>query len=132
MASGPDLSTDPATFCGEESPLLERTTALPVSKSSWRRLLKQHVITLCLILIVLVEIGVYLQTAPLNKLIEQIICNEHLTKTTGESLADPEDPRCKSAEVQGRLAMLRGWQATFECIPSTLVILSLFTFDVRY
>jgi hypothetical protein len=127
MTAEPEFNTDPATIQDEETPLLERTGAIPIKISPWQRLLNQHVITLCLILIVLVEIGAYLQTAPLNELIEQIICNEHIAKLEGGSLIDPQDPRCKSARVQGKLAMLRGWQSTFDCIPGKLASLFMYS-----
>ena len=125
MTSGPELNANTETFYDEESPLLERASALPPSKSSWRRRLDQHVVILCFILIILLEIGVYLQLAPLNELVEQIICRDYLAEHKERGMLGLQDPRCKNAEVQGKLAMLRGWQSTFDCIPGKPVILSL-------
>ncbi len=39
----------------------------------------------------------------------------------GGGLVLTDDPRCKGPDVQGYLAMLRGWQATFDCVPGIVM-----------
>jgi len=92
----------------ETLPLLE--TTITSAKLSWDALLQQHVVTLSLILILLLGIGLPLQTTPLNKVVEEIICLNHFP-----DISTPDDPHCKSNSVQSYLAMLRGWSATLDC-----------------
>lgn len=109
----------------ESSSLLE-TTVTP-AKLSWEALLQQHVVTLCLIFLVLMGIGIPLQTTPLNKVAEEIICLNHFP-----DILTGEDPRCKSTVVQSYLAMLRGWGATFDCIPAILLAIPYGVLADRY
>ncbi|KAK3311005.1 major facilitator superfamily domain-containing protein [Chaetomium strumarium] len=42
---------------------------------------------------------------------------EHIIRHYAGGIVLSDDPICKSPDVQGYLAMLRGWSNTFECIP---------------
>jgi hypothetical protein len=42
---------------------------------------------------------------------------EHIIRRYAGGIVLSDDPICKSPDVQGYLAMLRGWSNTFECIP---------------
>jgi MFS family permease len=82
-----------------------------------RALLKQlGQLSVCIVLIILIEFGVYLATIPLNQVLEQNIC-QHLHP--GKTVA-PNDPICKDKAVQTELSMIRGWQSTFDIIPGLL------------
>jgi len=83
-----------------------------------------HIITLVTISVFLLEIGDYMIRAPTIRLMEDIICRQYY-KSQGDASIDltlpiPEE-RCKVAAIQGELAMLRGWDTTFSCIPGILL-----------
>lgn len=74
------------------------------------------IVSACIFLIILTELGAYLATIPLNQVLEEIICrNFH-----PDLLLDPNDPRCKDRAVQTELSLLRGWQMTFDFVPGLL------------
>ncbi|RFU33894.1 hypothetical protein B7463_g2408, partial [Scytalidium lignicola] len=114
----------------ETSPLLgrgatqrSRSSASTVASTlwTWKTFLQRHVVSLCFIMIICLEIGTILQLAPLNRVLEGIICRDFYPEMAGASpLSLSDDPRCKSTEVQSNLAMLRGWQATLECLPGII------------
>ncbi|KAH8821770.1 major facilitator superfamily domain-containing protein [Xylogone sp. PMI_703] len=110
----------------ETSPLLGQSTSQPSapvtsSPATWRSFLQHHTVTLCVIMILCLETGGYVQLAPVNKILEGIICRDFYPEMAGANpLAVSEDPRCKDTAVESKLAMLRGWQATLECIPGII------------
>lgn len=74
------------------------------------------IVTTCILLIILLELGAYLATIPLNQVLEEIICRNlepHLPP-------DTDDPRCKDKAVQAELSIVRGWQSTLDFIPGLL------------
>ncbi len=75
-------------------------------------LYRQSVTILCAICMFLVEVGVTVMLPAVNNKIEDIICRDVFP-----DLAVVGDAGCASEVVQGRLAMIRGWQTTFDCIP---------------
>ncbi|RDW94397.1 hypothetical protein BP5796_00160 [Coleophoma crateriformis] len=106
----------------EEAPLLddeaESVEAGPSSAYSSEVIL---CIFICVVLIVCFEIGFTLQIAPLNKVLESIICKNYFPELTSLDLnAMADDQRCKNNDVQGTLAMLRGWQLVTEILPGLL------------
>jgi len=72
----------------------------------------------------LVEIGDFILRAPTIRLMEDTICRKYYDSQGNTSvnlnLPIPEE-RCKIAPVQTELAMLRGWDTTFSCIPGILL-----------
>lgn len=100
----------------EESPLLP--TDLPPdiipSKSIRRRVLLMSVLFL-----VIVEVGQFIMEAPLQKIMEDVICRNYYAD---HALRTPriQDNRCKSNHVQEKLAMVRGW--TFALQMSTPLV----------
>lgn len=58
----------------------------------------------------------------LNAVMENAICQE-LHPELNWTTAIGHGEICKGSDVQGELAVLRGWQTTFDCIPGRLVIL---------
>lgn len=113
----------------EARPLLNRDASSPsrpssaspsrLTDSNPRHLDRQNVVVLVITTIFLAELGVAILIPALNSMLEDMVCQGYVPRlSTGASLAD--DPRCKVPQVQTRLAMLRGWQATLECIPAVL------------
>ncbi|KAK3396002.1 major facilitator superfamily domain-containing protein [Sordaria brevicollis] len=93
-----------------------------------RKRLKPKIIPLCLGAMFLLELSVALSMPPNNAVEESIICrNLHPdvvsgpTNSTIKTLRLSENPICKDEDVQSYLAMLQGWQATSDCIPSILM-----------
>jgi hypothetical protein len=75
---------------------------------------------LCVALVMVMEAGLFMQSIPINQVLEDIICRQKLGMTPGKSglPGNDNDPRCGSdPDVQGELALLRGWQYTFDIIP---------------
>lgn len=95
-----------------------------------RKRLKPKIIPLCLGAMFLLELSVALSVPPTNAVEESIICrnlhpdvvsSKFANNTTTSSIMLSENPVCKEEDVQSYLAMLQGWQATFDCIPSILM-----------
>jgi MFS family permease len=114
----------------ESSPLLAGTSSPPRRPASPTPSLtpKSHpklfmVATICIALAFFVEVGDYMLRAPLMRILEEIICRSYYESTTPVridlSIPIPEG-ECKIPFVQSKLAMLRGWDTTFSCIPSIL------------
>ncbi|KAK4199848.1 major facilitator superfamily domain-containing protein [Triangularia verruculosa] len=102
-------------------------TATISKNDELRNLIRPRVIILTFITLFLIELGIGITVAPINAIMESIICRQHYPKLPlspikqfagGVALID--DPICKSPDVQSELAMLRGWAQTFECIPGIL------------
>lgn len=93
-----------------------------------RKRLKPIIIPLCLGAMFLLELSVALSVPPTNAVEESIICrNLHpdvVLEPANNNTAKinlSENPICKEEDVQSYLAMLQGWQATSDCIPSILM-----------
>ena len=104
----------------EESPLLGHDVEIGSSGTaqipSRLSLLRRNVYVLAFLLLILIEIGDYLLTAPVNMILESIICRDYYPElAVVGGLSD--NPRCKSEAVQSELATLRGWTMTFDYIP---------------
>lgn len=97
----------------ETSPLLGRD-----SPSDPRDLYRQNVIILIIVFIFLIELGQGMLVAPSSALMENIICKEYHPEVSDNFWAN--DPVCKQPDVQGTLALIRGWMMTFDCIPGIL------------
>lgn len=80
-------------------------------------LLRRNVKILCFVLLIIFEVGIYLQVTPMSKILEDVICRGYYPELSVTSAGRVEDPRCKSADVQSELAVLRGWTATFDLVP---------------
>jgi hypothetical protein len=83
-----------------------------------------RVAIICIMCIFLVEVGDFMQRAPLMRIMEDIICRRYYESALNAgidlSLPIPEKD-CKGPVVQSELAMVRGWDATFSCIPGLLL-----------
>ncbi|KAK1999783.1 ATP synthase F0 [Colletotrichum falcatum] len=99
----------------EDTPLLAHDLPSTVAPT---RAYQTKVIGLSMVFILLLEIGAYLQIPPSFQLMEEIICRKHYP---GHTISQSDRGNvCKSALVQGELAMVKGWQTSFGCIPPLL------------
>ena len=69
-----------------------------------------------LILLLLLEFGSVMSDVPLNEITEAIICRS----MHGASIQPATDVRCKGTDVQSELALITGWEMTFNFIPSLI------------
>lgn len=84
--------------------------------------LRWPVILYSFTIVFLVEIALNICWPAWNAMLEQGICAEMHPDLAGLLVAgDGLDPRCKEADVQGKLAMYRGWSYTIDALPSTFV-----------
>ncbi|RAH45491.1 MFS transporter [Aspergillus brunneoviolaceus CBS 621.78] len=77
----------------------------------------------CLIIVTL-DFGVYLAVAPQLQIYENIICQRmhpELFASAFGGLTATTQPLCKSTDVQGKLALLVGWQDTFTQLPGMIL-----------
>ncbi|KAH7027319.1 major facilitator superfamily transporter [Microdochium trichocladiopsis] len=99
----------------EQTPLLAAPT--PATRpedlaAAYRR----TVLILCFVVIIIIEIGASFFAMASTAVAERNICLEE-----PQDLRDGEDyGDCKGTAVQGRLAMLQGWQMTTECLPGII------------
>ncbi|KAK1506480.1 [Colletotrichum costaricense] len=98
----------------EETPLLSHD--LPPTVAPSRRY-QLKVIGLAMTFILIVEVGAYLQIPPSYQLMEEIICRQ---RYPDHIISAEDDDVCKGPGVQGQLAMIKGWQNSFDCVPSLL------------
>lgn len=100
----------------ETTPLVHRSSFEPQQRSLGYR--APRVVVLSCLFIFLLEFGAGLQIPSTIALLERRICHDIQPGLPWPPLAD--DPTCKTLEVQGRLASLRGFQATLDVIPGLL------------
>ncbi|KAJ5581546.1 hypothetical protein N7535_000166 [Penicillium sp. DV-2018c] len=75
---------------------------------------------LCAIFLLAADFGFFMSTAPQVAVYEEIICRNYqanLHKTGNETLGPPGFNPCKSEAVQGELALVIGFQNTFDVLP---------------
>jgi hypothetical protein len=124
MEEGPDR--DPTTT----TPLLPgaaETHGRPPSSSqsihSGRRT-SIYVVFIIILCIFLLEIGDFLQRAPWLRILEDNVCRSYYRsiESSGIDFSKPiPEDLCKVAPVQAKLAMLKGWDSMFSCIPGILL-----------
>ncbi|KUI63980.1 hypothetical protein VM1G_10759 [Cytospora mali] len=107
----------------EETPLLHEVTPAATSGNGEdpRDRYKWPVIILAFSLIFMIELSVGISFPAWNALLEKGICAEIHPELSQILVAGDENPMCKDAAVQGKLAMYRGWSYTLECIPTMLL-----------
>ncbi|KAL8351422.1 hypothetical protein RB601_000556 [Gaeumannomyces tritici] len=93
------------------------------------RLYRRRVLVTLFSVLILIELGTVIIQAPINAIMEDNICRQHLALGGGGGPAADrgtdlgpglllDDPRCKDADVQGELAMVRGAQLAFDVVPN--------------
>lgn len=116
-------STLPADGGSERSPLIappagrnESSQASHVPLTQPKAPKRLGIVATCILLIILIELGAYLATIPLNQVLEENICDRfHPQRPT-----HPDDHRCKDKDVQAELSIIREWQSTLDFIPGLL------------
>ena len=104
----------------------EEDAPLPGSSSPPRHRHYVWVIGLSLFAAFVIEVGDFMQRAPMMRAIEDILCRKYYESATplGTHITLPiPEQDCKFPAVQGELAMLKGWDAAFSCIPGLLLAL---------
>lgn len=66
----------------------------------------------CVIFLLSADFGFFMSTAPQMAVYEEIICRDYQA-----TLIPPEVNPCKSDAVQGELALVIGYQNTFDVLP---------------
>ncbi len=124
----PSPSLPPSSPASSSYTTSADSAAAAAAKTHLRALLRPRVILLSLVLIFLLELSIGVSLPPMNAIMESIICRQlhpdvfsppapAQRRFAGGGLVLTDDPVCKSPDVQGYLAVLRGWQATFDCVP---------------
>lgn len=123
----------PDVYETETTPLLGRDAEShngSVKKDCSGRMSSRTILIIMGILILVVQAGDQFAEAPLTRIYESIYCyqyweQEDPTKILMSrsavgpgALGGVEERWCKVAEVQGKLAMLKGTQQFLDCIPS--------------
>ncbi|PWY83292.1 MFS transporter [Aspergillus sclerotioniger CBS 115572] len=110
----------------ETTSLLAEHDEHPVQRKSATRRAHRVLLYACLIAVTL-DFGNYLSVAPQLQAFESIICQrlhpELFAYTPGGGLPLVASPSCKSADVQGDLALLKGWMNTFDQLPGIILAL---------
>ncbi|KAM3073471.1 hypothetical protein ACMFMG_004631 [Clarireedia jacksonii] len=99
-------------------------TKLPIERKN----LVLRVSLICIISVLLIEIGDFMTQAPAARIIEDIICRAYFSSApfstpSGIDLPSGSIPEedCKSDIIQGKMAMLKGWDQMFSCIPGLIM-----------
>lgn len=120
---------------GEERPLLSGSREASPARGSpsqaelptraWSR--RHLLISSILVLITVMQAAVFV-TPAMNHLVEAAACQQLHPDVTDCY----DDPICKSADVQDRLAMIMGWETTFALIPALATAIPYGIFADRY
>lgn len=117
----------------ETTPLMGRDTEShdgPVKKDGSRQMSSRAILIIMGVLILVVQAGDQFSEAPLTRIYESIYCYQYWEQEDPSKILVPrsavgpgalggvEERWCKVAEVQGKLAMLKGTQQFLDCIPS--------------
>lgn len=82
--------------------------------------LPRYTTILCYLTVFLFNTGAFLQEAPRTQIWESILCKEHFPNLSFSGIHGSEggnDRRCKDERIQSQLAMLKGMQQLFDCLP---------------
>ncbi|GKZ39750.1 hypothetical protein AbraIFM66950_001073, partial [Aspergillus brasiliensis] len=121
------------TFASDQPETPSETTSLlaehnesPVQPKSVARRAQQVLFLACLIAVT-VDFGNYISVAPQLQIYELNICQrlhpELFDGDPSRGLPSVAPSACKAADVQGELALLRGWMSTFDQLPGIILAL---------
>ena len=100
---------------GETEPLLGSPATKPAQHPK-----KLLISIVCAIFLLSADFGFFMSTAPKMAVYEEIICRNYqatLNEAGNVTLIAPESNPCKSEAVQGELALVVGYQDTFDVVP---------------
>lgn len=103
------------SITGETAPLLGSHTTKPSQHPK-----KLLISIVCAIFLLSADFGFFMSTAPQMAVYEEIICRNYQATLHGagnDTLIPPEANPCKSEAVQGELALVIGYQNTFDVVP---------------
>ncbi|CAI7649697.1 unnamed protein product [Penicillium viridicatum] len=106
---------------GETAPLLGSHPTKPSQHPK-----KLLISIVCAIFLLSADFGFFMSTAPQMAVYEEIICRNYQTTLRGagnDTLIPPEANPCKSEAVQGELALVIGYQNTFDVVPGLVLSL---------
>ncbi|KAJ5788834.1 uncharacterized protein N7518_005845 [Penicillium psychrosexuale] len=106
---------------GETEPLLGAHAIKPAQHPK-----KLLVSIVCAIFLICADFGFFMSTAPQIAVYEDIICRNYqdtLHRAGNETLSSPVSNPCKSEAVQGELALVIGYQSTFDVMPGLILSL---------
>ena len=106
-------TTNTASPQDDEAPNLPTTSSNDVKNRS------TLVLVLCSICILCIDAGLYLQLAPLTRILESIVCESYYSKHPDlvDFIGAVPEEMCKISVVQSPVALLKGWFALLDCIP---------------
>ncbi|TGO19947.1 hypothetical protein BPAE_0329g00080 [Botrytis paeoniae] len=125
------MSPEP-TRSEESTPLLPKLPTRSINSATdhdalfTRQTIAIRVSVIIILSVLLVEIGDYMLQAPLARTLEDIICRDYYSSaplsgfSEAPRLSIPES-HCKNDVIQGKLAMLKGWDGTLACIPGLIL-----------
>ncbi|KAJ5108505.1 MFS general substrate transporter [Penicillium angulare] len=102
----------------ENQPLLGSSEARPTPSSKSQ---KFHVMFAAITLILAVDFGFYLTTAPQTKVFESIVCQNYISGLPKHEITIPTEDICKSGPVQSELALVNGWKDTSDVLPGIIL-----------
>ncbi|PQE09465.1 Major facilitator superfamily domain general substrate transporter protein [Rutstroemia sp. NJR-2017a BVV2] len=124
-------------------PLLGNEGRDVAKQSIERKRLALRVSVICIVSIFLIEIGDFMSQAPSARIIEDIICRAYFSRVpfsapnlsssisvssllgieseTNLPFGSIPEENCKNDVIQGKMAMLKGWDQMFSCIPGLIM-----------
>lgn len=116
------MPDEPDREISENTPLLTQTDDEHVieEEEDPRDRYRFSVFSLCFAIMFLLSFSLGICVPAWNAIMEAMICGELNPGVSDQLTLTDENPICKGPDVQGRLAMLRGWSATIECIPGKI------------
>lgn len=103
----------------EHAPLLGEHEAGHDDHPKITSLHRRRPLLLVCLCVVAADFGNYLGYAPHIEILESIICRQ--ARASNSFRVDGDN--CKSPQVQGELALINGWKATFDQLPGILLAL---------
>jgi MFS family permease len=114
-------------------PLLGNENRDATKQTIERKRLALRVSLICIVSILLIEIGEFMAQAPSARIIEDILCRAYFSSApisapnlgieseTNLPFGSIPEENCKNDVIQGKMAMLKGWDQMFSCIPGLIV-----------
>ncbi|TGO69588.1 hypothetical protein BOTNAR_0009g00350 [Botryotinia narcissicola] len=125
------MSPEP-TRSEETTPLLPKLPTESIHSTTdhnallTRQTIAIRVSVIVILSVLLAQIGDYMLQAPLARTLEDILCRDYYSSAPLSGFSDaprlsiPES-HCKNDVIQGKLAMLKGWDGTLACIPGLIM-----------
>ncbi|KAJ5203806.1 uncharacterized protein N7498_004685 [Penicillium cinerascens] len=131
MSSAPSraMEADPESQDREatvETPLLPRTSRFEDEESTTLHPQRHltRVVAIILVSIFLLELGDFMMRAPSMRVLEDVICRKFYKSTTpfdSHIIRSIPEHECKIPSVQGKVAMMKGWNEAFSSVLGILL-----------